>query len=277
MKSFVCTSGGKLSKAISENVEDISYSAIRKALRKKDIKVNGTRVSEDVFIKAGDRVDIYYIPAQKNMFDVLYKDDNIIVTDKNAGFTSEEVFFNLKENFGDVRFIHRLDRNTAGIMIFALNERAEKALVRGFKERDFEKIYRAEVYGKMTDKQAVLTAYLVKDALRSLVFVSDYPVKGSVQIKTGYKVLEEKENSSILEVTLYTGKTHQIRAHLAHIGHFILGDGKYGDNAVNRRLKIKTQRLTAEKLTLHFKDGVLKYLDGKTFSRKYSEDFNIVS
>ena len=268
MKSFICASDKKLSKAIYENVEDISYSGFRKALRKKDIKVNGTRVSDDVFIKAGDRVDIYYIPAQKNMFDLLYKDDNIIVADKNAGFTSEEVFLDLKENFGDVRFIHRLDRNTAGIMIFALNEKAENALLNGFRDREFDKIYRAEVYGKMPEKQAVLKAYLVKDSVNSLVRISDYPVKGSVEIKTGYRVKEETQNSSILEVTLFTGKTHQIRAHLAHIGHFILGDGKYGDNSVNKRLKIKNQQLIAEKLTLHFKDGILKYLNGKTFRSK---------
>ena len=273
MKSFVCSDNKKLSKAVAENVEDITYSGFRKALRKKDVKVNGIRVTEDVYLQPGDKVELYFVPAEKNIYALIYKDENVLVVDKKAGFESDELYSKLKENYPDIRFIHRLDRNTSGIMIFALNGQAEKALVNGFRTRAFEKIYRAEVFGKMPADKNVLTAYLVKDAEKSHVRIYDYRVKGSVRIQTGYKVIEERENSSVLEITLYTGKTHQIRAHMAHIGHFVLGDGKYGDNAVNRRLKISRQQLTAEKLTLRFSEGVLAYLDGKTFraDRKKSE------
>ena len=98
--------------------------------------------------------------------------------------------------------------------------------------------------------------------------IYDRKVENSVTIITGYKVIEKLGETSVLDVTLFTGKTHQIRAHLAYIGHFIIGDGKYGDNSINKRLGVKNQQLTAYSLTLHFsKDSPLYYLDGKTFCK----------
>ncbi|MBQ0099157.1 MAG: RNA pseudouridine synthase, partial [Firmicutes bacterium] len=111
-----------------------------------------------------------------------------------------------------------------------------------------------------------LEAFLLKDSDKNIVKVFDKQVKDSVPIKTGYKVKEEKEKSSILNVKLYTGKTHQIRAHLSHIGHFIIGDSKYGKDAINREFNAKSQRLSSYKLTLKFnKESPLYYLNNKIF------------
>jgi 23S rRNA pseudouridine955/2504/2580 synthase len=198
---------------------------------------------------------------------VVFADENIVVVNKKSGYTAESVFSSMQSEYASVFFIHRLDRNTSGLMIFALNETAEKELLLGFKNHTFNKVYKARVKGVPNPKKAILTAYLFKDQKNSLVTITDKKVVGSSLIKTGYEVINIHGEFADLSVTLYTGKTHQIRAHLAHIGHPILGDGKYGDFALNNKLKLKKQLLTAVKLTLDFnEESALYYLDGKTFT-----------
>lgn len=241
-----------------------------KLLRQKDVKLNGKRISEDVELSVGDTLEIYYSPTSKTMFFELYSDENILVIDKKSGYTSEEVFDYLVKNNPNVKFIHRLDRNTAGVMFFALNEASEQELLFGFKKRIFDKKYLTQVSGIMPKNQEVLTAYLVKDEKASEVKIFDKKVNNSVQIKTGYSVLSTDEQTSILEVSLYTGKTHQIRAHLAHVGHAIIGDGKYGNNQINRQFKAKTQRLISYKTTLFFNENqMLYYLNGREFISQF--------
>ncbi len=256
----------KLSKAVMRNCQDVPYSSFCKILRNKDIKVNGQRVKEDVYINENDSVEIFYTPVKRDKFSEIFKDDNILVINKKSGYSSESVYEEVVDKYKDAKFIHRLDRNTSGIMIFALNIVAEKELLNGFKERSFEKYYIATVKGILNPKEAVLTAYLLKDEKDGVVRIFSEDIKGSVKIKTGYKVLTEGENFSVLRIRLYTGKTHQIRAHLSFIGHPIVGDGKYGDNAFNKQMGAKTQKLCATELVLHF-DGnsPLSYLDGKRF------------
>ena len=267
VKSFIADKNRKLSKLALYHIEDLSYSAFNRALRKKDVKVNGKRVGEDVTLSVGDKVEIYYVSTVLEKFTTIYSDENVILVNKKSGYTSESVFESIQKERSSLRFIHRLDRNTSGIMIFALNDEAEKALLRGFKERTFDKKYRAVVVGTPKIKEAILTAYLFKDEKNANVTVTDKRVKGSVLIKTGYKVMEEDKDRSVLEVTLYTGKTHQIRAHLAHVGHPIIGDGKYGDFEFNSKVGINSQMLTATELILHFeKDSLLAYLDGRRFT-----------
>lgn len=267
MKSFIANQNRKLSKLALNNIDDLSFSALNKAFRKRDVKVNGKRVSEDVTLNVGDKVEIYYTSVTVKKFSTIYHDDNILVVNKKSGYTSESLYEEIKSEFIAARFIHRLDRNTDGIMIFALNDVAEQELLFGFKNRTFDKKYLAQVKGVPKQKQGVLTAYLLKDSDAALVKIFDHQVPNSVQIKTGYKVVESKDNTSLLEVTLYTGKTHQIRAHLSHIGHPIIGDTKYGDFELNKKLNEKSQKLTAHSLTLCFNESSpLYYLNKKTFS-----------
>ncbi len=267
LKSFIADKNRKLSKLALYHIDDLTFANLMKALRKKDVKVNGKRISQDVNLSVGDKVDIFYDAKILKMYDVLYKDQNVLVINKQSGFTSESVFEQIDSEYENASFIHRLDRNTSGIMIFSLSDLATNELLKGFKDRTFEKEYTATVVGKLPNKQDTLTAYLVKDEESALVKIYDKKVKGSVLIKTGYTVLEQTQDLSIVSVTLYTGKTHQIRAHLAHIGNPILGDGKYGDFEMNNKYNAKSQHLSATKLTLHFdKNSPLNYLDGKCFS-----------
>lgn len=266
MKTFINEKEQKLSKSCLLNLGGISYSVIMGYIKKKDVKVNGKRVNKDIIIFSGDKVEVYLKEENKDFYSSVFEDDNILVINKKVGYTSEAVFESIREKKGEVYFIHRLDKNTSGIMIFALNKTAENELLLGFKNRTFIKEYKCEVYGLLDKKEGVLEAYLLKNSENNSVKIFDNKVKDSVSIKTGYKVIEEKEKTSVLSVRLYTGKTHQIRAHLSHIGHFIIGDGKYGNDNINREFGVKEQKLCSYKLTLKFDNkSPLYYLNNRVF------------
>ncbi len=154
----------------------------------------------------------------------------------------------------------------------AKNEKALQILLEKFKNREIDKYYTATVYGILPKKQARLEAYLFKDSKKSLVYISDIPKKGYEKIITSYKVISEdkKNNTSILDIKLETGRTHQIRAHLSHIGFPIIGDGKYGINEINKRFHQKYQMLCSYKLKFNFRNDseILEYLNEKEFSIK---------
>ena len=233
-----------------------------KLIRNKDVKVNSKRVSKDVTVEIGDNVEVYYNGEEK-AYAPVFNECGVLVFNKPPTITSEDFEALLKKTFGDIKLCHRLDRNTSGLLVFASDNKAYEELLSAFKHRTIDKFYLAEVYGKLAVKKARLTAYLYKDEKNSQVKIYDNLVKGSQKIITEYEVVEERENTSLLSVKLITGKTHQIRAHLAHVGHFIVGDGKYGDVKINKALNIKRQKLTAYKLKFNFeKDSYLYPLNG---------------
>lgn len=271
--------GKKLNTFLLQSFNGLTLNSIYKALRKKDIKINGKRVNENCDLHIGDEVQVYI--ADNLLFkavcniDKVYEDTNIVVFNKPVGIeiTGENSLSSYLINSGEYQFIepcHRLDRNTTGLILYAKNKKSLDILVNKFKNHEIEKHYICTVIGIPKINQATLTAYLFKDTKKSLVYISDIPKKGYQKIITSYKILEidKANNLSKLDVELHTGRTHQIRAHLAYIGHPILGDGKYGINEFNKKFKKKTQELCSYKLQFNFatESGILSYLSDKKIS-----------
>jgi len=267
MIKFTAPARARLAKLVAEQ-GGLPYSAVRRLLRGKDIKLNGKRVNTDLTCEKGDLIEVYVrLDAEKQALDSLYADENVLVFNKPSGITSEDFYDKVRAEYPTARAVHRLDRNTRGIIAYALTDVAEEALLSGFKQRTFTKLYLAEVIGRPKQDEATLSAYLNKDAETGTVYIHDRKQPGDVQIKTAYRVLRSSGSTSVLEVELLTGRTHQIRAHLSHIGHPIIGDEKYGDTAVNKIYRSTRQHLQAYRLVLRFEeDSPLYYLNGREFS-----------
>ena len=265
----------KLSNFLMANI-NLSNSLFYMTLRKKDIKVNGKRINKNITIFENDEVLVYIDDKILNPtpdLDIIYEDQNILVINKKANIevtgdnSLTEAIHNKYTNYKFQPMpCHRLDRNTKGLILFAKNKISLDILLEKFKNHEIEKHYLALVYGIPPKKNEKLTAYLFKDSSKSLVYISDVPKKGYSKIITSYSVVQKySNNTSLLNVEIETGKTHQIRAHLAHIGLPIIGDGKYGINSVNKKFGKKYQELTSCSLKFNFvgDNGILDYLKGK--------------
>ncbi|MBQ3639583.1 MAG: RNA pseudouridine synthase, partial [Clostridia bacterium] len=162
---------------------------------------------------------------------------------------------------------NRIDRNTGGIVIAAKNADALREMNEKIRNDEVRKFYYCVVHGRMPKREDTLRAYLKKNSADNLVSVSDEERSGWKEIVTKYRLLADRQGLSLLEVELVTGRTHQIRAHMAHIGHPLLGDGKYGVNRRDRERGYKYQALYAYRLAFRFEngEGTLGYLNGKSF------------
>ena len=241
-------------------------------IRNREIKINGKKTGENVFLAAGDKV-AYYLPSEKekkSAFYPVYEDENVLVIDKESGVNSEAVFAALSRE-RKCFFIHRLDRNTAGLLIFALREETADCLEKAFRERRVEKIYHALCCGRFEKDGERLTAYLKKDEEKARVHIFGGPVAGAEKIVTEYEVLKREKEYTKVKIVLHTGRTHQIRAHLAYIGCPVAGDTKYGFSEENKRYGLTRQCLVAKSLSLNT-GGPLDYLKDKMFVSRFEAE-----
>ncbi len=297
-------SGQRLDKFMTKNFPNLPQSILYKAIRTKDIKINKQRCEAAQKLSVGDELSMFlhddflqqkpkeydFLKAPKDL-DIIYEDENVMLLDKKVGLLvhQDETYhfdcliariqhylYNKKEYRPDEEntfapaLINRIDRNTAGIVMAAKNAETLRVLNQKLKDREIEKFYLLIVSGIPQVKEATLKDYLEKNEKQNRVYISKTPNKNTKTILTKYKVLEERNDKALLEVELLTGRTHQIRAHMASIGHPIIGDGKYGINKINKKLGIKYQALQSYKLKFNFSEdaGNLNYLNGKIFKSK---------
>lgn len=293
--------GQRLDKFLQKAVKNLPQALMYKYIRTKRIKVNSRRSDISYKLCEGDCVELYindefFQPAKgqyaflkaPDKIDVIYEDENLMIIDKKPGLVVHEdesghydtliariqhylysrgEYDPRRENSFVPSLCNRIDRNTGGIVIAAKNAPSLRILNEKIKSREIKKIYLCIIAGKLKDKSGLLEGYLEKDDAENKVYIHQTRQKDDRAIKTGYRVIAEKKDYSLVEVELITGRTHQIRAHFASIDHPLLGDGKYGENTVNRSYGLKWQALYSYKISFEFANeaGILNYLNGRTF------------
>lgn len=307
MKEFTINrndSGQRVDKFLQKAVPRMPQSLMYKYIRMKRIKLNGKRCEISTRLNEGDVMQLYindefFDTAAETEFltappvlNIVYEDENILLVDKKNGLvvheddekTSDTLINRIlhylydkgeykpeEENSFVPALCNRLDRNTGGIVIAAKNAESLRILNQKIKDRELEKRYLCITVGIPPKKHDTMTAYLEKNADGNTVKVTDKKTPSNKTIITTYDVLKTVGRLALVEVKLETGRTHQIRAHFAHIGCPLLGDGKYGINQVNREYKVKTQALYSYKLKFTFAgddNGCLDYLNGREFTVK---------
>lgn len=312
MKEFIIgrnDAGQRLDRFVSKAAPLIPESLLQKTLRKKDIKINGRPAKGETRLAEGDTVRVYLpdeffeAPREENAWrkitaprlDIVYEDENILLVDKKPGvlchsagewswntlIANIQAYLRAKGEWDPARensfapaLCNRIDRNTGGIVIAAKNAAALRVLNDKIRDREIEKYYLCAVRGRPKPESGRLENYLFKDADKNQVYVKSKPEPGARTAVTEYRVLRTNGALSLVECRLLTGRTHQIRAQMAHAGWPLLGDGKYGVERVNRSYGEKGQALYSYRLEFTFQTdaGCLEYLRGKEFRVK-SVDF----
>lgn len=295
--------GQRLDRFVGKSLPLLPPALLQKYIRIKRIKVNGQRAARDQRLTQGDVLQLYINdeffdqPREENMFltlfkpslDIVYEDENLMLLNKRPGLVvhadeTEKVNTLINhiqaylyqkrewnprwENAFTPALCNRIDRNTGGIVIAAKNAESLRVLNQKIRDRELVKLYLCVVQGELPKRADTLTAYLEKLSDENRVIVSDRKTPQNRTILTKYRVLETRGGNSLLEVDLLTGRTHQIRAHFAHVGHPLLGDGKYGSNKLNKALGYDVQALYSYKLRFEFTTpaGCLEYLNHREFS-----------
>ena len=297
-------SNQRLDSFLQKHFKTLPKTLMYKYIRKKCIRINDKKCDIAYRLQEGDKMTLfikdeffenakpdYDFLKAPNKLDIVYEDENIMLLNKKPGLIvhpDETYHFDSliarvqhylyekgeydpqSENSFAPALVNRIDRNTGGIVIAAKNAESLRILNGKMKERELKKLYLCAVYGAPREKEELLTAYLEKNEDKNKVFITNKPTPNSKIIKTKYQVLQRQKGMSLLEVELLTGRTHQIRAHMSHIGNPLVGDGKYGRNTnpQNRKLGIKWQALYSYKLVFDFStdSGILEYLNKKSFS-----------
>lgn len=267
---------------LTRALPDVPAWALKECLKRRDVKRLGVRLGAEDAVSGGDLLRVYLpkaaLKTSAPQLDVVYEDARVLLVNKPQGLSVDA-----DEGGGDTLLLrarrylaaqggegaalslcHRLDNKTGGLLLLAKDVQALEAAEEAFRLRTIRKTYTCRVVGCPKPREAVLTAYLLKDAERARVRVVERPLPGAQKIVTGYRVIETEGGFSRLSVELITGRTHQIRAHLAFIGCPIVGDDKYGLREVNRSARVRGQQLWATRMELHA-GGALSYLDGRAF------------
>lgn len=310
MKEFIINkndSDQRLDKFIQKSVKSLPKSLMYKFIRQKKIKVNGKRAEISTRLKENDIIQMYIndeffdnpeyqdnFKSLKVSLDIIYEDENILLVNKPVGLichSDDKESYNTlishikaylynkgeyipeEENSFVPSLCNRIDRNTQGIVIAAKNAATLKILNEKIKNREIEKYYLCLVYKRPKILERTLKGYMLKDSSTNTVKVYSSQVKDSKTAITEYKVIDSSKDVSLLKIHLITGRTHQIRCHMASINHPLIGDGKYGQNSINKNFPYRYQALCSYKTVFNFKTDadILNYLQGKSFTVKNIE------
>ncbi len=294
-------SGQRIDKFLLKSFKNLPSTLIYKYIRKKRVKINNKRCKVSTILNLNDILtlyindefleksnDVYDFLKSPSDLDIIYEDKNIMLLNKKPGLLvhqdatyhfdslisrihkylyKKNEFDPKKENSFIPALVNRIDRNTSGIVIAAKNAESLRVLNQKMKNREISKFYLCLVHGKMKKSEEILVGYLYKNEKQNRVYIKNKQENNTKLIKTKYRVLKSSEKYSLLEIELLTGRTHQIRAHLASISHSIVGDGKYGKNILNKGTNLKYQALCSYKLVFNFdnNENILNYINHKKF------------